>query len=96
MKRFFPKTAKPSAYKLPIKIRTLRKKIVGTPNILCISLKNEFDQIINDKYTKLSSEDRKNLWKTIGSQLISNNTTSTKEYLIKVLDQAHKNLPNNS
>ena len=92
--RFFPKNAKRSITKLRNNFRISKTRYKQDGQEPCFNIKVEFDQIVDETYTGISVEDRKNLWRKIGSQLLSQTSAiTTKDRLKTILIQAHKNSP---
>jgi len=86
MKKFIPKDAKPPTIRPPPSVRKVRRKEIKLSQNKCISLKKEFDLVMNTRYSSISERERYRIWHTIGTQLTNELiTTSSLIRLISIL-----------
>lgn len=85
-KHWFPADAKPAAAPAAKKSPWQRKPVMvnyGTIAGPCYNMKDEFHKILDNKYKKLTDEQRKTLWSVVGTAMITLERTKLSE----VIDQ---------
>jgi hypothetical protein len=91
--KFFPKNARTSSKK-SAKTSRIKPRLRMLDADYCIDFKKEFNQIIDEKYSDISNENRHILWIKVGSELLNQSPTlSAKARLINALIQAHNQIP---
>lgn len=73
-KHWFPAEAKPAAAPAAKKSPWQRKPVMvnyGTIAGPCYNMKDEFNKILDNKYKKLTEEQRKELWTVVGTAMIT-------------------------
>ncbi len=91
-KHWFPADAKPAAAPAAKKSPWQRKPVMvnyGTIAGPCYNMKEEFHKILDNKYKKLTEEQRKELWTVVGTAMI----TLERSKLSEIIDQEIQRIP---
>ena len=67
-KKFIPKNAKVSTRTPPPVVRKIRRERKTYNQNRCVSLKEEFDLVMDNRYSNISVCERQRIWHIIGTQ----------------------------